>query len=122
VGPLWICLTPLPTTVQLVPCLHVCVWGGGVQVVRYGAKASGSQRVLKELSEGFTAFTGQCIFASLSFDESSHPVAGVEAAAASVWGGPLTPEDARSTFRFVLLLTDGMSRDNQSELRALATG
>jgi hypothetical protein len=90
------------------------------QVVRFGSKAQGSQRILKELSQGFTAFTGQCIFESLTYDESSHPVTGVEAAAAGVWGGPLGVDEVGHRFRFLLLITDGMTRDVQADLRGIA--
>ena len=90
-------------------------------MARFGSESSGSQKVLKGLSDGFNALLGQLIFESMTYNESSHPVAGVEAVAATVWGGPLAPEEAAHTFRFVLLLTDGISTDKRDEFRRVST-
>lgn len=91
------------------------------QVARFGSESSGSQKVLKGLDDGFNALLGQLIFESMTYNESSHPVAGVEAVAATVWGGPLAPEEAGHTFRFVLLLTDGISADRPERFQQVVT-
>ncbi len=90
------------------PVFHV--YACSIQVGRFGRKSSGSQKVLKGLNDEFTALTGQLIFECMTYDESSHPVTGVDALCNTVWGDE--PRQAMATprkFRFVLLITDGTS-------------
>ncbi len=77
------------------------------QVGRFGSKSSNSQKVLKGLDDRFTALTGQLVFESMTYNESSHPVTGVGALSNTVWGSALTPAESAKTHRFVLLITDG---------------
>ena len=83
------------------------MWLSLVQVGRFGSKSSNSQKVLKRLDDRFTALTGQLVFEAMTYNESSHPVTGVEAISNSVWGAGLSPGEDTKTFRFVLLITDG---------------
>jgi hypothetical protein len=77
------------------------------QVGRFGSKSSNSQKILKSLDAPFTALIGELVLESMTFNESSHVVTGVDAIANTVWGAPLSAEESASTFRFVLLITDG---------------
>jgi hypothetical protein len=70
-----------------------------------------SQKVLKTFSEPFTAKVGQRIFESMTYCEGSYPLTGVEAIANAMpgWTTGLTPEQSAHTFRFILLISDGIS-------------
>ena len=78
-------------------------------------------QVLKSFNDQFSAVVGQRIFESFTFDEGSYPLTGVKAAVEGVpeWakGAPRQDDHSHFTFRCVLLVTDGASRENSPETR-----
>ena len=52
----------------------------------------------------------------MTYNESSHPATGVKAIASTLWyeNRELTPQQAATTHRFVLLITDGISTETQA--------
>lgn len=86
-------------------------------VARFGNGTAQSQRVLKAFGEPFSYLVGESILERLTYNESSHVASGLEAVANGLW----SQAAKAGVHRVILLITDGISTEVNSEMSAVYT-